>query len=41
MKTKKQTVKILGQEVTVGSKQWAKLTEQKRQFDDLHVYEVK
>lgn len=31
--TKKQTVKIFGQEVTVGTKLHAKLVQQKRLFD--------
>jgi len=36
MKTQKQTVKIFGQEVTVGTKLHAKLVQQKKQFDDLN-----
>ena len=41
MKTvKKQTVKIFGQEVKVGTKLHAKLVQQKKQFDDLNVYEI-
>ena len=36
---KKQQVKVLGQTVTVGTKLWKKLTEQKKQFDDLAKYE--
>ena len=39
MKSAKQTVKILGQEVTVETKLHAKLVQQKKQFDDLNKYE--
>jgi hypothetical protein len=41
MKAKKQTVKILGQEVTVGTKLHAKLVQQVKQFNDLTAYENK
>jgi hypothetical protein len=37
--TKKQTVKILGQTVTVGTKLHAKLVAQVKQFNDLAVSE--
>lgn len=37
--TKKQTVRIFGQEVTVGTKLHTKLVQQKKQFDDLNTYE--
>jgi hypothetical protein len=37
--TKKQTVKILGQTVTVGTKAHAKLVYQVRHFNDLSKYE--
>lgn len=37
--TKKQTVKIFGQTVTIGTKLHAKLVQQKKQFDDLNTYE--
>jgi len=40
MKTQKQTVKIFGQTVTVGTKLHAKLVQQKKQFDDLNKYEL-
>ena len=36
MKAAKQTVKIFGQTVTVGTKLHAKLVQQKKQFDDLN-----
>ena len=39
MKTVKQTVKIFGQEVKVGTKLHAKLVAQKKHFDDLLKYE--
>ena len=35
MKAQKETVKIFGQTVTVGTKLHAKLAQQKKQFDDL------
>ena len=38
--TKKQTVKIFGQTVTIGTKLHAKLAQQKKQFDDLNNYEI-
>ena len=41
MKTKKETVKILGQEVTVGTKKHAKLVAQVKYFNDLSNYENK
>jgi len=42
MKTsKKQTVKILGQTVTVGTKLHAKLVAQVKHFNDLSTYENK
>jgi len=37
--TKKQTVKILGQTVTVGTKMHAKLVAQVKHFNDLAKYE--
>ncbi len=41
MKTsKKQTVKILGQTVTVGTKLHAKLVAQVKHFNDLSTYET-
>lgn len=39
MKAKKETVKIFGQEVTIGTKLHFKLVQQKKQFDDLNKYE--
>ena len=39
-KTKKQTVKILGQTVTVGTKLHAKLVAQVKHFNDLSTYET-
>lgn len=39
MKSKKQKVKILGQEVTVGTKLHAKLVAQVKHFNDLSSYE--
>ena len=40
MKTAKQeTVKILGQEVKVGTKKYYNLVERKKQFDDLNKFE--
>jgi hypothetical protein len=39
MKVAKQTVRIFGQDVTVGTKLHAKLVQQKKQFDDLNTYE--
>jgi hypothetical protein len=42
MKTsKKQTVKVLGQTVTVGTKLHAKLVAQLKHFNDLSTYENK
>ena len=41
MKMKKETVKILGQEVTVGTKKHAKLVAQVKYFNDLSNYENK
>jgi hypothetical protein len=38
--TKKQTVKILGQTVTVGTKLHSKLVAQVKQFNDLLTYET-
>jgi len=40
MKTTKQTVKIFGQTVIVGTKLHSKLVQQKKQFDDLNKYET-
>jgi hypothetical protein len=40
MKTKKQTVKILGQEVTVGTKLHAELLSQVKHFNDLQKHET-
>lgn len=40
MKAQKQTVRIFGQEVTVGTKRHAILVQQKKQFDDLNKYET-
>jgi hypothetical protein len=37
--SKKQTVKILGQTVTVGTKLHTKLVQQVKQFNDLSTYE--
>ena len=39
MKAKKETVRILGQEVTVGTKKHAKLVAQVKHFNDLSYYE--
>ena len=41
MNSKKETVKILGQEVTVGTKKHAKLVAQVKHFNDLSNYENK
>lgn len=38
-KSTKETVKILGQTVTVGTKEHKKLVQQKKNFDDLYKYE--
>ena len=40
MKKVKQTVKILGKTVTVGTKSHAKLVYQVKQFNDLSTYET-
>ena len=40
MRVAKQTVKIFGQTVTVGTKLHAKLVEQKKQFEDLAKHET-
>jgi len=40
MKKVKQTVKILGQTVTIGTKLYAKLVAQVKQFNDLSTYET-
>jgi hypothetical protein len=37
---KKETVKILGYEVKVGTKKYFELVERKKQFDDLNKYEI-
>ena len=41
MKTKKEPVRILGQEVNVGKKKHAKLVAQVKYFNDLSNYENK
>lgn len=40
MKASKKQVKILGQMVTVGTKQWLILTQRVKQFNDLQIGEV-